>query len=211
MREGDVVAETWTAYDGDRLRWRSRKNGEENDVPVTGVLKTLLDRAKEDAGGHVRICLNSLGKPWASEDSFRSAFFGVVRRLQQAGLIGLGATFHGLRHTVAASGRDDGVSDFHVAAALGDRSTAMAALYGAEAERSRGQEAVLGSLQKRFADATLETNLETAAKQRSPGRRKIAENIEEKLEAWAGIEPACTDLQSAASPLRHQAAQGSAG
>ena len=33
---------------------------------------------------------------------------------------------------------------------------------------------------------------------------------EGRLEAWAGIEPAYADLQSAASPLCHQAAQGAA-
>ncbi len=31
------------------------------------------------------------------------------------------------------------------------------------------------------------------------------------VEAWAGIEPAYADLQSAASPLCHQAARGTAG
>jgi integrase len=189
MREGDVVAAAWSGAVGGRLKWKSKKNGEDNDVPITGVLKVLLDAAPQT---HARICLNSDGNPWASEDSFRSAFFKTVRKLQKLGLIGPGATFHGLRHTVGASGRDDGASDFHVAAALGDRSIAMAALYGAEADRRRGQDKVLGSLQNRFADATLETSLETAPQKRGGSRRKPLK----KLEAWPRIELGYTDLQS---------------
>ena len=42
-------------------------------------------------------------------------------------------------------------------------------------------------------------------KQPFPGRLRTS--LEAELEARAGIEPACTDLQSAASPLRHRALQ----
>ena len=155
------------------------------------MLKTFLDTAPRT---HEHICLNSDGNPWKNESSFRSAFSKTVRRLQKEGLIGPGATFHGLRHTVGASGRDDGASDFQVAAALGDRSIAMAALYGAEADRRRGQDNVLGSLQNRFADATLETNFDTAPQKMRGFRRKSLK----KLEAWPRIELGYTDLQSVA-------------
>jgi hypothetical protein len=70
----------------------------------------------------------------------------------------------------------------------------MAALYGAEADRRLGQDKVLGSLQKRFADATLETNLETVPQKRGGSRRKPLK----KLEAWPRIELGYTDLQSVA-------------
>ena len=158
MREGDVVCASWRWFDGEVLEWRSAKNDEENRVPATGVLRSLLDGASRSFD---QICLNAHGRPWASEDSLRSAFFKTVRSLQRKELIGRGATFHGLRHTVAAGGRDAGASEFHVAAALGDRSTAMAALYGKEADRRKGQMAVMHDLQSRFADASLETKMET--------------------------------------------------
>ena len=151
MREGDVISAQWVAYDGATLEWRSRKNSEPNLVPVTGVLKQLLDEAWSTRHP-IWICLNSLGRPWASQDSLRAGFFFTVRRLQKRGLLGLGSTFHGLRHTVGAFGRDTGTSEFHVAAALGDRSTAMAALYGANADRRSGQFKIMGALQEHFSN-----------------------------------------------------------
>src|SRR5258708_4608645 len=85
-----------------------------------------------------------------------------VRRLQAEGLIEEDATFHGLRHTVGTNARDDGASHFRVAAALGDRSTARAQIYGRDAERKSAQASVLETVQKRFGNATLETKMETA-------------------------------------------------
>jgi hypothetical protein len=117
-----------------------------------GVLKTLLDRADRTA---VQVCTNAHGSPWGSESSFRSAFFKVVRDLQERGLLGVGTTFHGLRHTVGANARDTGESDFRVAAAIGDRTTAMAAVYGRDAQRLSAQASVLEAVQARFQDAPL--------------------------------------------------------
>ena len=135
-----------------RRRWVANKNDEPCIAPVGGILKKLLDRADKAA---VQVCTNAHGRPWASESSFRSAFFGVVRDLQGRGLLGVGTTFHGLRHTAGANARDTGESDFRVAAAIGDRTTAMAAVYGRDAQRLAAQAAVLEAVQTRFKDAHL--------------------------------------------------------
>jgi len=72
-----------------------------------------------------------------------------------------GATFHGLCHTVGVNARGEGGSEFRVTAALGDRSTAMAELYGRDADRQSAQSAVLRGVQERFTNGRLETELET--------------------------------------------------
>ena len=149
MREGDVVSAEWVSYDGATLEWRSRKNSEPNAIPVSGVLKALLESAWR-ARRPTHICQNSFGRPWKNQSSLRAAFFRTVNRLQAEGLLGPGTTFHGLRHTVGAFGRNSGASDFHVAAALGDRSIAMAALYGANADRRAGQFKIMSALQEHF-------------------------------------------------------------
>jgi integrase len=158
MREGDMVRLTWRSYDGHTLDWLARKNSERCIAPVAGVLKRLLDAAPK---GHVQICLNSRGRPWASENSFRSAFFAAVRRLQADGRIKPNATFHGLRHSLGVAARNAGHSEFEVAAALGDRSTAMAQVYGRDASRQAAQTQVLRGLQERLQNLDLETSLET--------------------------------------------------
>jgi integrase len=189
--EGDMVALTWRSYDGASVQWIAGKNDERCTAPVAGILKTLLERAPK---AHFKVCLNAHGRPWKSANSFRSAFFTCVRQLQRQGLLDPGATFHGLRHTVGVNARADGESDFRVAAALGDRSTAMAQVYGRDADRHAAQSAVLKGVQKRFENMSMETNLETAP----PQAAELPVTHCKEMEAWAGIEPACTDLQSAA-------------
>ncbi len=158
MREGDMIDLTWRAYDGSSVRWIASKNDEPCMAPATGLLKSLLDGAEKTA---LKVCTNTTGKPWKTGNSFRSAFFKMVRKLQAKGLLDEGATFHGLRHTVGVSARGEGESEFRVAAALGDRSTAMAELDGRDADRHSAQSAVLRGVQERFANGSLETNLET--------------------------------------------------
>ena len=87
---------------------------------------------------------------------------------------GPGTTFHGLRHTVGAFGRDTGASDFHVAAALGDRSTAMAALYGASADRRSGQFKIMGALQEHFVSEADGQNHKAVVQEVGPPERMIS-------------------------------------
>lgn len=151
MREGDALRITWRAYDRGELRWTASKNGQDCAAPVGGVLRELLDYAKARRGAAVQIAVNGAGAPW-SESGFRASFFKRVRNLTEAGALRPGCTFHGLRHTIVTGGRDGGESDFRLAAGIGDRSTAVASIYGRDADRESAQLAVLGDTQKRFAN-----------------------------------------------------------
>lgn len=163
MRQGDAIRVTWSAYDGGALRWIAGKNGEDCMAPVTGAFKTIMDRAREKRGNAVQIAVTSNGTAW-SASGFRASFFKLVRDLVKDGHLQPGCTFHGLRHTIASQARDDGESESRVAAAIGDRSTAMAALYGRDADRVGAQSAILEAVQKRLGNSDWKTRTENAAK-----------------------------------------------
>lgn len=151
MRQGDALRVTWSAYDGQTIRWTASKNGEPCAVPVTDTFRAILNDAKARRGKAVQIAVTLSGSPW-SESGFRATFFKRLRALRDAGAVASGCTFHGLRHTIGAGARDDGESDSRVAAAIGDRSTAMAAIYGRDADRATAQAEVMAAHQKRFAN-----------------------------------------------------------
>lgn len=170
MRQGDALSVTWSAYDGLSIRWIASKNGERCMAPVTGTFKAVIDAAKEVRGDAVQIAVNSSGAPWTAS-GFRASFFKLVRALEAKKLLAPGCTFHGLRHTVATMARESEASEFQVASAIGDRSTAMAAIYGRDADRRGAQSGVLGDVQKRFANIEWKTRMENAppkGKGRSP-------------------------------------------
>jgi integrase len=149
MRQGDALSLTWSAYDGRSLAWRAAKNGAQLTAPVTGAFQTILDAARAKRPPAVQIAVNSHGEPW-SQSGYRASFFKLLRALKAKGAVGPGLTFHGLRHTVGAFSRDAGESEFSTAAAIGDRSTAMAALYGRDADQGAAQDRILTAVQRRF-------------------------------------------------------------
>jgi integrase len=150
MREGDALIVTRRAYNGLVLSWIASKNDEPCTAPVTGALKAVLDQVMAMRVSALQLALNSRGQPW-TESGFRSSFFKRIRALTQAGRLAPGCTFHGLRHTIGTSAREGGESNFRVAAAIGDRTTAMADIYGRDADRLAAQQAVLADVQARFA------------------------------------------------------------
>lgn len=171
MREGDALAVTWSAYDGRTIQWIAGKNGEECEAPTAGAFKAVLDQAKAARGRAVQIAFNSRREPW-TEDGFRASFFRRVRELRAAGKVRPGLTFHGLRHTIARSAREAGESESRIAAAIGDRSPAMAAVYGRDADRNAAQTAVLDDVQKRLGNIDWKTDWKTPASPAAPERRK---------------------------------------
>lgn len=149
MRQGDALRITWSAFDGSTLRWVAGKNGEACLAPATGPLKAILAKAKGKRGDAVQIAVTATGTPWTAS-GFRASFFKHIRKLQAVGAVRPGCTFHGLRHTIATLARNDGESDSRTAAAIGDRSPAMAQIYGRDADRAAAQNAILEAVQKRF-------------------------------------------------------------
>jgi integrase len=165
MRQGDALMVTRRAYNGGSITWVASKNGQEQTVPVTGIFKAILDLALDRGKGSdaVQLALTAGGTPW-TQNGFRASFFKRVRTLRATGLIRDGATFHGLRHTIATQASNDGESDRRVAAAIGDKSPAMAQIYAREADRHSAQATILEAVQKRFENVDWKTPLEKASK-----------------------------------------------
>ena len=156
MRQGDALRLTWGAYNGQTLRWIASKNDEACSAPVTGLLRSVLEGARERAlvaraepRVPLQIALTTRGSAW-TEAGYRATFFKLVGQLERSGALAPGCTFQGLRHTIATFARDGEESEFRIAAAIGDRSTAMAAVYGRDADRARAQMQVLQTVQERF-------------------------------------------------------------
>ncbi len=171
MRQGDALLVTWTAYNGAMLAWVAGKNGEECFAPVSGQFKSILDQAKAVRGRALQIAVTTNGTPWTAA-GYRSGFFKLVKRLEQEGQLLPGCSFHGLRHTIGTFARDGGESNFRVSAAIGDRSTAMADIYGRDAERQGAQIEVLGDVQKRFANIDWKTGMENGRAPKTAKRSK---------------------------------------
>lgn len=168
MRQGDALMVTWAGYDGASLRFIASKNGEPQIIPAEGPLKVILDAARERRGATVQIATTSTGSAW-TQNGFRASFFKLVRRLTKEGLLQPGCTFHGLRHTIAAGAREAGESESRVAAAIGDRSPAMAQIYGRDADRQSAQGSILRATQQRFANIDWKTRMENASPKPSRG------------------------------------------
>jgi integrase len=142
-RQGDVVTMTLAQVQGEMAKWTARKNTFEVMVPVVDALATirsdylafraglaskLIGRDDEPA------CLNLRGRPW-TESGLRAVFFKLLGKLQREGKAAAGLTFHGLRSTHAMDWAAMG-DDRTIGTALGDKTPAMARLYGAEEDKA---------------------------------------------------------------------------
>jgi len=96
------------------------------DIDVSGAFAEIIGAAPRTAE---TIATNTHGKAWTKGHE------GPLRP---------GATYHGVRHSVASLARDLGASDGETAAAINDESAAVGARYGREALRgSRLRSAVV--------------------------------------------------------------------
>lgn len=93
QREGDLLALTWSAYDGTRIRLRQSKTGKRVQIPVSAPLKAMLDALKAEKRPSTLILTNTRMAPWTA-DGFRTSWGKVCAR---AGIEDL--TFHDIRGT----------------------------------------------------------------------------------------------------------------
>lgn len=101
LRQGDLIALTWTHYDGESFQVRTSKTGRHVTIPATVACQALM---KEIAKRQVTILTTARGKrPWTA-DGLRSSFRKACADA------GVKRTFHDLRRTAAthlvASGLD---------------------------------------------------------------------------------------------------------
>lgn len=101
QRQGDILALNWKAYDGEYLRFEQSKGGVRLKVKVATGLKARLDAMPRN---HLRICLNSRGRPW-TKDGFKTSWGKELARLGIEDV-----TFHDLRGTFITSRRMEGSS-----------------------------------------------------------------------------------------------------
>jgi integrase len=90
QRQGDLLALTWSRYDGAKIQLRQGKTGTHVVVPVFSALKARLDATPRRA---VTILTTQAGHSWTA-DGFRASWGKAARK---AGVRGL--TFHDLRGT----------------------------------------------------------------------------------------------------------------
>lgn len=152
LREGDVARVTWAAYDGETFRARSQKTGVPTLVKAHYRLREILDATPRRG---IVIVTNAAGEPMTKE-ALRTAFFRVVRPL------GLGLTFHGLRHSLGTAIVELGGTNEEGAAVLGHTSTRTTAGYSKRANRSTLADRAIERIEERDRNAARKTDRKTA-------------------------------------------------
>lgn len=159
LRVGDARQVTRAAYRNGRIRWRAEKNGVDLDIEVTGTFKQILDAAPMRAE---TIATNANGRPWTKSGADH-AFARHRAKLEKAGALRPGATFHGLRHSLASLARELGASDGEAAAAINDESAAMGARYGRSARLAEAGNRLRKAVAESLISLGMENGMENAA------------------------------------------------
>ena len=128
LREGNVIRLPWSAYDGQCVRFRARKAGKAEVVPLPGFVRAVLDKAAAEKVSPI-IVVGARGRPFNDERGFRSNFFKLIRRLRKGKVVADGLTFHGLRVSMGTWAADAGADYREIAAMLQHETEAMAKLY----------------------------------------------------------------------------------
>ncbi len=110
QRQGDLLALTWAAYDGQHIRLRQSKTGKRVTIRVYSELKEMLDGMPRKA---VTILTNTQAKPWTS-DGFKTSWGKAIKKANITGV-----TFHDLRGTFITKARRSGATVEEIAAASG--------------------------------------------------------------------------------------------
>lgn len=112
QRQGDLLALTWTAYDGTRIRLKQSKTGKRVTILVHSDLKAMLDGMERKA---VTILTNTQDRPWTS-DGFKTTW-GKAMKAKGVGITGV--AFTDLRGTFITAARRAGATLEEIAAASG--------------------------------------------------------------------------------------------
>jgi integrase len=92
------------------------------------------------------IVVNKWGRPY-TESGFRASFFKLIRKLKDEGKVGLGLTFHGLRHMVATQLADAGADDRTIMAITGHTNPQMVRRYTERADKRKRATAAMRLLE----------------------------------------------------------------
>jgi integrase len=110
QRQGDLLRLTWRDYDGHWIRLQQSKTNVRLQIPVSRILKQVLDETKKSSP---TILANTDGRPW-NPDGFRSSWRKTCKK---AGVVDL--TFNDLRGTAVTRLALAGCSEPEIAAITG--------------------------------------------------------------------------------------------
>lgn len=133
LREADALSLRWDAYRDGALALRQAKTGEPIWMPAHTTLRAALEDLPHREGVIVR---GAQGRP-LTPAGFRALFFRLLRALREAGSVGEGLTYHGLRHTVATALAEAGAGTRDIMAITGHQTEAMVATYVRGADNRR--------------------------------------------------------------------------
>lgn len=149
MREGDMLALPWSAYDGSWLRFNQGKTGTPLEIPAHRDLRPIIETTAKRS---TIMVTGARGHPFTGA-GFRARFFKLLRELQAKRLIGSGLTFHGLRHTATKNLLDAGCDPRTVMAITGHRSEAAFSVYAREADQRRRAKVGIARLERKAPEA----------------------------------------------------------
>ena len=125
QREADVLKMKWSDIKDNCLHVKQSKTGQVLEILIAKELRNVLDGIDRDGDYIVG------GGSAVSGPSFRNQFTRVIRK------IGLDLPFHGIRKTVGCILAEKGSSVNEIAAMLGHKTLAMAALYTRQANSTK--------------------------------------------------------------------------
>ena len=106
-------------------------------------MREILDSAPTNDA--TTLAVNKWGRPW-TDGGWRASFRKLIKRLEDAGKVQPGLTFHGLRHTVGTQLAEEGFDTETIKAFLGQKSSRMAEHYTRRANTQRRVEAAVVSI-----------------------------------------------------------------
>jgi len=134
LRKGDVLSLTKRAIRNGRIWRRTGKTGREVSLPLHPDLARILDEAPRHEA--ITVAATTNGTPWTIS-GFNSTFIKTISRLEKAGRVEAGLTFHGLRHTCGTTLVEAGFDIDSVRRWLGQKTLAMAIHYTETADTSQ--------------------------------------------------------------------------
>jgi integrase len=144
QRQSDVICIKWDQYDGEYIDLTPQKT--ENaweftpKIPVHPALKKYLDTLPCEEG---KTIVQTEGGGMYTEDGFRT----MVRKvLEAAGLLGIGLTWHGLRHTAGKRLAEAGATTEQIKALLLHKTDRAAAIYTKGADQVIRADAAMAKL-----------------------------------------------------------------
>lgn len=159
QRQGDLLRLTWTAYDGEALRFSQSKTGARLVIPVGQPLKLALDARRDEPRVAVTILTTTGGRSWTS-DGFRASW---GKACEKAGIVDL--TFHDLRGTAVTRLAVAGCTVAEIATITGHSLRDVGAILDAHYLR-RDHQLAVSAIQKLETRTKLQNEIQNGAADR---------------------------------------------